>query len=82
MPTAKIELDYEVRDPETKQLIATGYTIMIQEALLKIIICPKCQSELEYNKEEYNLKCTNCEAVYRIENDIPIMIIEEKNDDG
>ncbi|MBU1299411.1 MAG: Trm112 family protein [Bacteroidetes bacterium] len=55
---------------------------MIQEALLKIIICPKCQSDLEYNKEEYNLKCTNCEEIYRIENDIPIMIIEEKKNDG
>ncbi len=27
VPTAKIEIEYEVRDSETDQLIATGYTI-------------------------------------------------------
>lgn len=50
---------------------------MISDALIKIMICPKCQSDLKYNKEENNLQCNNCETVYRIEKNIPIIIIDE-----
>ncbi len=55
---------------------------MLIEDFLKILVCPKCQSELEYIKEENKLRCKNCEKIYRIENDIPIMIDEERNGDG
>ncbi len=48
---------------------------MISEDLLKILVCPlgKADLRLEGNK----LVCTRCGVKYRIEDDIPIMLIEE-----
>jgi uncharacterized protein YbaR (Trm112 family) len=45
--------------------------------LLQILVCPKCKSELEYNKEPEQLICNECRLIYRIEDDIPIMLIDE-----
>ncbi|MDP2208716.1 MAG: Trm112 family protein [Bacteroidota bacterium] len=54
---------------------------MIAKNLLDILICPKCHEQLEYKSELNNLNCNGCGKVYRIENDIPIMILEEKDND-
>ncbi len=54
---------------------------MIDKNILDILICPKCYEQLEYNPELYNLNCTGCGNVYRIETNIPIMILEEKEND-
>jgi uncharacterized protein YbaR (Trm112 family) len=46
--------------------------------LLDILVCPKCKGELEYRtqpKEE--LVCHNCRLIYAVEDDIPIMLIDE-----
>ena len=45
--------------------------------LLDILVCPKCKGDLEYRPEEALLKCPACRLVYRIEDDIPIMLIDE-----
>jgi len=45
--------------------------------ILKIICCPKCKGDLEYKKEKDVLICRKCELVYKIEDDIPIMLIDE-----
>ena len=51
--------------------------------LLEIIACPKCvrdpgcTGELEYRQAENQLVCHHCKLIYRIEDDIPIMLIEE-----
>ncbi|MFH1720979.1 MAG: Trm112 family protein [Candidatus Altiarchaeota archaeon] len=47
--------------------------------LLEILACPKCKGDLEYvdKKEEHNLTCKACKLRYRIEDDIPIMLIDE-----
>jgi uncharacterized protein YbaR (Trm112 family) len=40
--------------------------------------CPKCRGPLEYRtapKEE--LVCTSCRLIYAVEDDIPIMLIDE-----
>ncbi|HHE55982.1 MAG TPA: Trm112 family protein [Caldithrix abyssi] len=50
---------------------------MLDEALLDILACPKCKGELEYNKEENTLICRKCRLIFRIEDDIPIMLIDE-----
>lgn len=49
----------------------------IDPRLLAILVCPKCRSELEYRESEQELRCSACRLVYRIEDDIPIMLIDE-----
>lgn len=50
---------------------------MLDEALLEILACPQCKGELEYNKEENTLICHKCRLIFRIEDDIPIMLVDE-----
>lgn len=50
----------------------------LPQDLLDILVCPKCKGELEYRtdpKEE--LVCHNCRLIYAVEDDIPIMLIDE-----
>jgi len=50
---------------------------MLDERLLKILVCPKCKGEIEYKEKDNRLICNSCKLAYRIEDDIPIMLIEE-----
>jgi len=50
---------------------------VLDESLLEILACPKCKGELEYKKEEDQLVCHHCRLIFRIEDDIPIMLIDE-----
>jgi len=51
--------------------------------LLEILVCPKCKGPLEYRttppppapREE--LVCNACRLIYGVEDDIPIMLIDE-----
>lgn len=45
--------------------------------LLDILVCPKCKGELEYREREMSLLCHACRLRYRIEDDIPVMLIDE-----
>jgi hypothetical protein len=45
--------------------------------LLEILVCPKCKGDLEYRPDEAVLNCPACRLAYRIEDDIPIMLIDE-----
>lgn len=46
--------------------------------LLEILVCPKCKGDLEYRTEpNEELVCHACRLVYRVEDDIPIMLIDE-----
>lgn len=45
--------------------------------LLQIIVCPRCRGELAYDEEKAELRCPDCRLVYRIEDDIPILLIDE-----
>jgi hypothetical protein len=38
---------------------------------------PGCTGELEYREAEKQLVCVHCRLIYRIEDDIPIMLIDE-----
>ena len=49
----------------------------IDPKLLEILVCPKCRSELAYNEAEQTLTCDRCRLRYRIEDDIPVMLIDE-----
>ena len=49
----------------------------ISEELLKILVCPKCKGEIHLNESGDGLICETCQLMYRIEDDIPIMLIDE-----
>ena len=46
--------------------------------LLEILVCPKCKGELEHRTEpDEQLVCHKCRLIYAVEDDIPIMLIDE-----
>lgn len=49
----------------------------LDSELLEILVCPKCKGELEYREEEDALLCHACRLRYAIEDDIPIMLVDE-----
>ncbi len=50
---------------------------MLSEKLLEILACPQCKGDLEYDKVNNKLICHTCKLRYGIEDDIPIMLINE-----
>ena len=51
---------------------------MIPPELLEILVCPRCKGDLEYRRSpEEQLVCHACRLIYRVEDDIPIMLIDE-----
>jgi len=50
---------------------------MLDKALLDILACPKCKGELEYKADQEQLICHNCHLIYRVKDDIPVMLIDE-----
>ena len=49
----------------------------ISKELLEILVCPKCKGEIHLNEKGDYLICEACQLMYRIEDDIPIMLIDE-----
>ncbi len=45
--------------------------------LLDILVCPKCKGRLDYREAEEQLICSACRLAYPVENDIPIMLIDQ-----
>lgn len=45
--------------------------------LLEILVCPKCKGDLEHREQEQRLDCLACRLRYRIDDDIPVMLIDE-----
>jgi uncharacterized protein YbaR (Trm112 family) len=50
---------------------------VISEELLEILACPKCHSKVQLNAAKDALECNNCRLRYRIDDGIPVMLIEE-----
>ncbi len=50
---------------------------MLKRELLEVIACPKCKGDLTYCPKRNELRCYRCKLVYRVEEDIPILLIEE-----
>lgn len=50
---------------------------MLAKELLEVIACPKCKGDLIYCPKMNELRCPKCRLKYRIEDDIPILLIEE-----
>lgn len=50
---------------------------LLPSALLAIMQCPKCGGELRERVEPPSLVCTKCRSTYRIEDGIPVMLVDE-----
>jgi uncharacterized protein YbaR (Trm112 family) len=50
---------------------------MLDEKLLEILACPACKGDLEYDRENQTLICQACKLKFRIEDDIPVMLVDE-----
>ena len=49
----------------------------VSQELLDILACPKCKGRLSLSESKDALDCAACNLRYRIEDDIPIMLIDE-----
>ena len=49
----------------------------IDKELLDILVCPQCKGGLILETDESGLICNACKLKYRIEDEIPIMLIDE-----
>jgi len=49
----------------------------LSKELLEVLACPKCKGSLEYKKRKQKLVCSKCRLAYRVENGIPVMLVEE-----
>jgi uncharacterized protein len=49
----------------------------IARELKEVLACPKCKGELEFREEEDRIVCHACKLVYRVDDDIPVMLIDE-----
>ncbi len=49
----------------------------VPQDLKELMACPKCKGELEFREDEKKIVCRACKLVYRIEDDIPVMLIDE-----
>ena len=45
--------------------------------LLDLLVCPSCRAKLDYTDDAEGMACGGCGLVYRIEDDIPILLVEE-----
>jgi uncharacterized protein YbaR (Trm112 family) len=45
--------------------------------LKEVLACPKCKGEVEIREDEGEIRCHRCRLVYRIDDGIPVMLVEE-----
>jgi uncharacterized protein YbaR (Trm112 family) len=45
--------------------------------LKEILACPRCKGELEFCDAEAEIRCLACRLAFRVEDDIPVMLLEE-----
>jgi uncharacterized protein YbaR (Trm112 family) len=51
---------------------------MLRKELLEVLCCPKCKGDLDYKPDRNTLTCVKCGKVYRVKNDIPIMMVDDE----
>lgn len=49
----------------------------LSENLLAKLVCPKCKGKLEYARTESRLECEACRLAYRIDNGVPVLLVDE-----
>jgi uncharacterized protein YbaR (Trm112 family) len=49
----------------------------VSKELLEILVCPQCKGEIELTEKQDGLICHACKLLYPIQDDIPVMLIDE-----
>lgn len=49
----------------------------INQELLDILVCPLCKKPVTVTADGQGLKCGQCRRVYPIQDDIPVMLVDE-----
>lgn len=49
----------------------------ISQELLDILVCPLCKVPVKPTADGTGLKCGQCRRVYPIQDDIPVMLVDE-----
>ncbi|MBU0983272.1 MAG: Trm112 family protein [candidate division Zixibacteria bacterium] len=49
----------------------------LPKKLVQKLACPKCQSELSYPEADNRLECDRCRLAYRIDSNIPVLLLDE-----
>jgi uncharacterized protein YbaR (Trm112 family) len=63
--------------------MVTSPTMAVNPELLKVLVCPLCKAEVSLVHNDEALKCGECNRVYPIRDDIPVMLVSEaKIEDG
>lgn len=47
------------------------------DSLGELLVCPRCRGELELADPESGVVCRACQLVYRVEDDVPVMLGDE-----
>jgi uncharacterized protein YbaR (Trm112 family) len=50
---------------------------MVPARLVKLIVCPYCHSTLRFNADFTSLRCTGCDRRFRVEDEIPVLLIQD-----
>jgi uncharacterized protein YbaR (Trm112 family) len=61
----------------SQQPIERSESMAISQDLLEILACPACKARVELKPDGSGLKCIQCNRVYPIRDDIPVMLIDE-----
>ena len=49
----------------------------LSEKLEEKLACPSCRSKLEYDEKNEKLICQECQVFYKVNNDVPVLLIDE-----
>jgi uncharacterized protein YbaR (Trm112 family) len=49
----------------------------LSKELKEILVCPQCKGELEFHEDQKQIHCLRCRLSYPIQDDIPVMLIDE-----
>jgi uncharacterized protein YbaR (Trm112 family) len=49
----------------------------VAKELLDLLVCPRSKAPLVYDAERNALICEQSQLVYRVEDDIPVLLVEE-----
>jgi uncharacterized protein len=49
----------------------------ISKELLEILVCPVCKAKVLLKEDGSGLKCVECNRVYPVRDDIPVMLIDQ-----
>jgi uncharacterized protein YbaR (Trm112 family) len=63
------------QDKESLEIITLSMTT--EGVKLKILICPQCGGKVRYDETANGIICDQCQLLYEIKNDIPVMLVEE-----